>query len=70
MKYLLMLLLSLTTLTVLAQREDHLHYEKYIGEVEAIETDELRIEIIRPHSQESHLHPIQQVVLPHKPAFT
>lgn len=35
------------------QRKDHPHYEKHYGAVEPIETDELRIEIIKPHSQES-----------------
>ncbi len=38
-----------------AQPEDHPHYEKhYTSSVEVIETDEVKIEIIRPHSQESH----------------
>lgn len=47
------ILLSIITLSANAQREDHPHYEKHYGDVEAIETDELRIEIIKPHSQES-----------------
>lgn len=56
MKYLLTLsCFVLTTAISLAQPKDHPHYEKhYASSVDVIETDEVKIEIIRPHSQESH----------------
>lgn len=52
--YLILLAVLSFSISAMAQREDHPHYEKHYGAVEAIETDELRIEIIEPHSQESH----------------
>ncbi|MGB1317952.1 MAG: hypothetical protein ACPG5W_07085, partial [Flavobacteriales bacterium] len=46
--------LLFTVLVANAQPKDHPHYEKhYKSSVEVIETDEVKIEIIRPHSQES-----------------
>ncbi|HAP69828.1 MAG TPA: hypothetical protein DCR04_08920 [Flavobacteriales bacterium] len=36
-----------------AQPEDHPHHEKHYSDVAPIETDEVKIEIIRPHSQRS-----------------
>ena len=55
MKYLLTLTsFLLATVISFAQPKDHPHYEKhYASSVEVIETDEVKIEIIRPHSQES-----------------
>lgn len=52
--YLILLFLLTFSVAANAQREDHPHYEKHYGDVEPIETNELRIEIIKPHSQESH----------------
>lgn len=50
------LLFALTFLTfafpVLAQPEDHPHHEKHYADVEMIETPEVKVEVIRPHSQE------------------
>ena len=36
---------------VFAQPEDHPHHEKHYSDVAPIETDEIKIEIIKPHSQ-------------------
>lgn len=36
---------------VFAQAEDHPHHEKHYGDVDAIETPEVKVEIIMPHSQ-------------------
>ena len=49
--YLLCALLFCNVFAAFAQPEDHPHHEKHYAEVPAIETDEVRIEIIRPHSQ-------------------
>ena len=46
--FLTMLLLSVSAL---AQPEDHPHHEKHYADVAPIETDEIKVEIIRPHSQ-------------------
>lgn len=53
MRAILTLLLCAIHISALGQKEDHPHYEKHYGQVAPIETDELRIEIIKPHSQES-----------------
>ncbi len=37
----------------LAQSEDHPHHEKHYADVSPIETDEIKMEVIRPHSQEN-----------------
>ncbi|MDB4655877.1 hypothetical protein OAE48_03420 [Flavobacteriales bacterium] len=56
MKYLLTLTSFIVATAIsFAQPKDHPHYEKhYASSVEVIETDEVKIEIVRPHSQESH----------------
>ena len=46
-------ILAFSALSVFAQPEDHPHFEKHYSGAETIETDEIRIEIINPHSQES-----------------
>ncbi len=52
MKYLFSFLsIVLISTSVFAQKEDHPHHEKHYADVDPIETDEVRIEIIRPHSQ-------------------
>jgi hypothetical protein len=52
MKNLLFVFTSLLISTaVLAQPEDHPHHERHYADIEPIETEELKIEIIRPHSQ-------------------
>lgn len=51
--YLLCTVLLCTAFGAIAQPEDHPHHEKHYADVPAIETDEVRIEIIRPHSQTS-----------------
>lgn len=52
MKYaLLVLSLVLSNLLVLAQPEDHPKHEKHYADIEPIETEQLRIEVRRPHSQ-------------------
>lgn len=52
MKYLVILfsLVSISTFC-LAQPEDHPHHEKHYGEVDVIESDEIKLEVTRPHSQ-------------------
>lgn len=47
-----MFLMCLPTL-VLAQPEDHPHHEKHYSAVEPIENKRVRVEIIRPHSQQA-----------------
>lgn len=52
MKYLFnLLVLAFIVTPALAQPEDHPHHERHYTAVEPIETEELKIEIIRPHSQ-------------------
>lgn len=46
-------ILSILSLVAIAQPEDHPHHERHYADVETIETEELKIEIIRPHSQRS-----------------
>mgnify|MGYP006995564632 CR=1 FL=1 len=46
-------LVLMYTVNAVAQPEDHPHFEKHYGDVEVIETDEIKLEVIRPHSQES-----------------
>lgn len=41
----------LFSLVALAQPEDHPHHERHYADVGPFETDELKIEIIKPHSQ-------------------
>lgn len=54
MKYLLASIgAALISFSAMAQPEDHPHHERHYGAVDPIETDDLRIEIIRPHSQRS-----------------
>lgn len=43
--------MAVLTLPLFAQPEDHPHHEKHYADVDPIETPELKIEIIRPHSQ-------------------
>ena len=38
---------------VLAQPEDHPHHEKHYADVSSIETDQIKMEVMRPHSQQS-----------------
>ena len=45
------LVLVAISLAAFAQPEDHPHHEKHYADVEAIETPEVKIEIIKPHSQ-------------------
>lgn len=45
------LVLVAISLSAFAQPEDHPHHEKHYADVEAIETPEVKIEIIKPHSQ-------------------
>lgn len=45
------LVLAVISLSVFAQAEDHPHHEKHYSDVETIETPEVKIEIIKPHSQ-------------------
>lgn len=56
MKYLAAILtMAFASTMCFAQPQDHPHYEKhYDSSVEVVETDEVIIKIIRPHSQESH----------------
>lgn len=52
MKHFVITALLLGTFTfAFAQAEDHPHHEKHYADVEIIETDEVKVEIIRPHSQ-------------------
>lgn len=52
MKNLLLLASLLFAQTVVfAQDEDHPHHEKHYADVETIETPEVKVEIIKPHSQ-------------------
>lgn len=54
MKHLLAFLtLALLSHVCLAQPEDHPHHEKHYSDVPTIETDEIKLEVIRPHSQQS-----------------
>ena len=41
----------MTSVLAFSQAEDHPHHERHYADVDPIETDELRIEIIKPHSQ-------------------
>ena len=45
------LTLVLLSFSAFAQPEDHPHHEKHYADIDPIETPELKIEIIRPHSQ-------------------
>lgn len=47
----LTLIFSVSFSTVKAQKEDHPHHEKHYSDVDPIETDEIKIEFIKPHSQ-------------------
>lgn len=51
MKHIIAAVLALSALSVFAQPEDHPHHEKHYADVPAIETPEIKVEIIRPHSQ-------------------
>ena len=41
----------LTPIVILAQPEDHPHHEKHYADVGPFETDEIKLEVIKPHSQ-------------------
>ena len=47
----ILLTVILFSFSALAQPEDHPHHEKHYADIDPIETPELKIEIIRPHSQ-------------------
>ncbi|MFC2176553.1 hypothetical protein ACFLR1_06260, partial [Bacteroidota bacterium] len=40
-----------SSIKVIAQPEDHPHHEKHYADVAPLETDEVKLEVIRPHSQ-------------------
>jgi hypothetical protein len=51
LRILVLLAFFLNPLFVLAQPEDHPHHEKHYGDVGPFETNEIKLEVIRPHSQ-------------------
>lgn len=48
---LLVLALIVSSLPLWAQPEDHPHHEKHYADVPALETPEVKVELIKPHSQ-------------------
>lgn len=52
----ILLALVLLSFSSVAQPEDHPHHEKHYADIDPIETPEMKIEVIRPHSQINFSH--------------